>query len=137
MIVCYIKKLIAIGTILFLGAMSTTAIAGAIDSKSAIKILIGKTWVGKNERGDDYWFWHEQGQSAGKFGAKFKKPTQAASIHHGQWELEGNRLCWHWPDWNKTFCYVKFEFDGGKLDMTRSDGQVHSGTFVDGNTEGL
>ncbi len=134
---CSTKYVIAAGAFLILSAVSTTSNADTIKSEGAIKVLIGKTWVGKNEHGADYWFWHEQGAKAGKFGAKFNSPSKGVRIHHGQWEIKGERVCWYWPDWNKTNCYVKFELDGNKLDMTRSDGLVHSGTLVDGNTEGL
>ena len=132
-----VKSVIAVSAFLVLNLISATSNADTINSEGAIKVLIGKTWVGKNQQGDDYWFWHEQGAKAGKFGAKFNNPSKGVRIHHGKWEMQDESVCWYWPDWNKTNCYVKFKLDGNKLDMTRSDGLVHSGTLVDGNTEGL
>ncbi len=120
-----------------LSAICTVSIANTIAPADAVKVLIGKTWAGKNERGSDYWLWHEQGTDSGKFGAKFNSPTKGISTHHGTWKIEGERICWHWPDWNQKQCYVKFDLSGNKLDMTRADGDGHSGTLADGNTEGL
>ena len=134
---CSVKYVLAAGAFLILSVITTISNAETINSEGAIKILIGKTWAGKNQQGSDYWFWHEQGAKAGKFGAKFNNPSKGVRIHHGKWEMQDESVCWYWPDWNKTNCYVKFKLDGNKLDMTRSDGLVHSGTLVDGNTEGL
>tara|TARA_R110001592_G_scaffold76503_4_gene230952 strand:- start:3151 stop:3333 length:183 start_codon:yes stop_codon:yes gene_type:complete len=48
-----------------------------------------------------------------------------------------DKICWHWPDWKKKYCYIKFETSGDNLKMTRADGEIHSGVLVEGNTEGL
>ncbi len=135
--ILFMWKLAAVVVSVFLSAISTMAIADTIDPAGAIKVLIGKTWAGTNDQGSDYWFWHDQGTRSGKFAAKFNGPSKGISIHHGTWEIEGDGICWHWPDWGKKYCYVKFERAEGKLEMTRSDGEVHAGTLVDGNTEGL
>jgi len=137
MIVRITKITAAFAGFLLLSIVSTSSVADTIDSETAIKALIGKTWVGRNQQGDDYWFWHEQGDGSGDFGAKFESSSKGVRVHHGRWEVTDDSVCWHWPDWNKIYCYVKFELDGQKLDMTRSDGLVHSGTLVEGNTEGL
>jgi len=131
------KYFIAIGLFFTIGIMSSGSIAGTIDSQTAMKLLIGKTWAGKNAKGEAYWFWHEQGSDSGKFGAKFKSDAKGTSEHHGTWEIKSENVCWFWPAWKATHCYVKFDHEGDMLDMTRSDGQVHSGKLMDGNVEGL
>ena len=131
------KNAIVIGAAVFLSIFSLPSLAEPLDFDSAIKALVGKTWLGTNNHGDDFWFWHEGGSQAGNFGVKFYSDTKGTRVFHGRWKKKSDAVCWHWPNVNRPFCYVKFELHGDKLDMTRADGVVHSGTLVDGNTAGL
>ncbi|WNJ99986.1 hypothetical protein L2D14_00840 [Thalassospiraceae bacterium LMO-JJ14] len=132
-----LKYFFALVLFFTINIVSSVSHAGMIDGKTAMTVLIGKTWAGKNESGDDYWFWHEPGSRSGTFGAKFKSTRKGTSEHHGTWEIKDAQVCWYWPDWKATHCYTKFEHEGDKLSMTRSDGQVHSGMLIAGNVEGL
>ncbi len=137
MTISCIRKIAAIAVFSILSALSTASMADTIEPADTIKALIGKTWAGKNKQGHSFWFWHEQGPRSGAFVAKFNNPAKGISVHHGTWEIDGDEICWDWPDWKKKYCYIKFEISGGTLEMTRADGEVHSGVLVEGNTEDL
>jgi hypothetical protein len=132
-----LKFIFALVLVFAINTMSSVSNAEMLDGKAAMTVLIGKTWVGENEKGDDYWFWHEPGSDSGAFGAKFKSTRKGTSKHYGTWERKDAQVCWYWPDWKATYCYIKFEHEGNMLSMTRSDGQVHSGILMDGNVADL
>ncbi|MDZ7843041.1 MAG: hypothetical protein U5R46_19820 [Gammaproteobacteria bacterium] len=111
-----------------------TASGDAVDGDSAIKLLTGSTWSGKNESGRKFWFYHT---SDGKAFAKFEPGYGNKRLFTASWKMTaGGEICWEW-EYGETNCYVLFEIEGNELSMTRRDGVVHSGRLKEGNTEGL
>ena len=127
-----LMKLILI-LLLSVSAGSGTA-AEVIEASVAFELLRDNTFSGTNAKGQDFWFYQS---SSGEFEAKFKKSYGSASYYSGKWYAKGaDRICWDWKGGN-VHCYVKFEREGGNIDMTRSDGLVHSGAILSGNPEEL
>lgn len=110
--------------------------AETLSFTAAMAFLKDHTWSGTNASGDRFWFWHVGEGGSGKFSAKFSPNDASTSYGKGIWSIEASKICWKWEGW-ETFCYTKFERDGESLSMTRTDGVVHQGRRMQGNTEGL
>lgn len=128
------RRTMVCAAILCFGASASRA--ADITPQETMDVLVGNTWSGVNASGDKFWFWHEGAGGAGTFAAKFKKNHGGAKNYSGSWAISGEQVCWAWDGW-KTFCYVDFAKDGATVTMTRTDGEVHSGSLTLGNTEGL
>lgn len=121
--------------ILFSCLLPNLSSAEEVSASVAANALIGKTWSGQNSDGDAYFFWHKGNESGGDFRARFTSSN--GRTHAGTWGRSGTDLCWEWPQFGRTVCYVRFELEGVSLSMTKSDGETHSGELVAGNLHGL
>jgi len=111
--------------------------AESLDADGAMLRLVGSTWAGVNEDDQSFWFWHEGGPDSGRFAAKFLAASGQPEHYSGRWAKQGAQVCWTWPAWNATHCYVAFQLDGVELGLVRRDGVTHRGILSPGNSEHL